>query len=62
MAVLLITTIQNFAGLSSDEKPASAPEGSTYHSVDNGEKWVFYNNGWVLDLRDARSMKLAILL
>ncbi len=51
MAVTLVTTIQRFQGLSTDVKPADAPEGSTFHTVDTGEQWVFYNGTWEQDLR-----------
>ena len=51
MAVSLIATIQRFQGLSTDTKPLSPPEGSTFHAVDTGEQYVFYNDTWEQDLR-----------
>ena len=51
MAVALITTIQRFQGLSTDEKPSAPPEGSTYHVIDTGEQYLFYNGTWEQDLR-----------
>ena len=51
MAVKLVATIQNFQGLSSDIKPTSPPEGSTYHMVDTGEQYIFYDGSWEIDLR-----------
>lgn len=51
MTVKQISTIQRFHGLSTDTKPSSPPEGSTYHSVDTGEQWVYYDGTWELDLR-----------
>lgn len=51
MAVKLVTTIQRFQGLSSDIKPTSPPEGSTFHVIDTGEEYVFYDGTWELDIR-----------
>jgi hypothetical protein len=51
MAVSLIATIQRFQGISTDAKPTAPPEGSTFHSVDTGEEWVFFDGAWELDLR-----------
>ncbi len=28
-----------------------AQEGSTFHAVDTGAKYIFHNGGWVEDLR-----------
>lgn len=51
MAVSLIATIQRFQGLSSDDKPTTPPEGSTYHVIDTGEQYIFFNGSWEPDLR-----------
>lgn len=59
MAVSLQATIQVFNGLSTDDKPATAPEGSTFHAVDTGEQWVLHDDGWVLDLRMARAVHMS---
>ena len=31
---------------------ADAPEGSTFHAVDTGAKYIFHDRGWAEDLRD----------
>jgi len=51
MAVSLITTIQRFQGLSTDTKPTAPPEGSTFHAVDTGEQYIYYDGTWEQDLR-----------
>lgn len=51
MAVKLITTIQRFDGLSTDIKPTAPPEGSTYHSIDTGDEYIFHDGIWEQDLR-----------
>jgi len=51
MAVRLVTAKQVFIGLSTDTKPSSPPEGSTYHVLDTGEEYIFYNDTWEQDLR-----------
>jgi hypothetical protein len=51
MAVSLIATIQRFQGLSTDVKPSDPPEGSTFHVVDTGEEYVFFDGTWEQDLR-----------
>lgn len=51
MAVSLIATIQRFQALSTDEWPASPPEGSTLHVIDTGEEYVFHDGTWEKDLR-----------
>ena len=59
MTVSLATTIQVFNGLSTDDKPSTAPEGSTFHAVDTGEQWIRHDDMWVLDLRLARALGMA---
>jgi len=52
MTVCLETTIKRWNGQSGDMVTiASAPEGSTFHAVDTGEKYIWHNGGWVEDLR-----------
>jgi len=67
MATFKIATIATYQGLSSDDKPYSIagsiiPEGSTFHCVDTGENFVFFNDGWVPDLRMARAFRESLLL
>lgn len=51
MTVKLETTIKRFNGASTDDKPiVDVPEGSTYHCVDTGERYIFHNDMWTLDL------------
>lgn len=52
MAVKMIATIKRWQGLSTDVMPSSdVPEGSTFHVIDTGEEYVFYDDGWEKDLR-----------
>lgn len=51
MTVRLITTIQRYQGNSFDTKPPDAPDGSTFHVIDNGEEWVMHDGTWEKDLR-----------
>jgi len=50
MTVKLETNIQRFNGVSSDDKPESPPEGSTFHAIDTGEKQIFHDGMWEDDL------------
>lgn len=59
MTVSLIATSQRWNGVSTDDKPATAAEGSTFHAVDTGEQWVRHDDAWILDLRMARAIKQA---
>lgn len=53
MAYQLETTIQRWNGPDGDHlEITDAREGSTYHAVDTGRKYVFHDGGWVEDLRD----------
>ena len=61
MTVVLETTKQRWNGASIDEKPTDAPEGSEYHAVDTGEKYIFHNGMWVEDLRDIYAIKAAAI-
>ena len=53
MTVCLETTIQRWNGQDGDQVTITdAREGSTFHAVDTGRKYVFHDGGWVEDLRD----------
>ena len=54
MTVVLQVNVQRWNGHSSDEKPASASEGSEFHAVDTGEEFIFHNGMWVEDRRKDR--------
>ena len=59
MAVKLATKTKRYTGVSSDVKPDSdVTEGSTFHYVDTGEKYIFHNGMWENDLRDLNDMSL----
>lgn len=58
MTVCLIGTIQRFAGYSTDEKPSDVPEGSTFHSVDTGEEFIYHNGMWIQDLRNIYALRV----
>jgi len=52
MTVCLEATIKRWNGQSGDMMSIpDAPEGSTFHAVDTGAKYIFHNGGWVEDLR-----------
>ena len=53
---------KEYIGLSSDDKPMNVAEGSTYHSVDTGEHWVFHDLMWEMDLTNTRAMQIALEL
>jgi len=59
MTVKLIATIKCFQGLSSDVKPTDPPEGSTYHIIDTGEQYIFYDGSWEIDLRLIYALSVA---
>lgn len=61
MTAQLETTIQRWNGASTDEKPETAPEGSTFHAVDTGEEFIFHNDMWVQDLRRINAIKMAAI-
>jgi len=62
MAISLIATIQRFQGLSTDDLPENPPGGSTFHAVDTGELFVFYDGGWEVDMRLITALDLEIAL
>ena len=48
MAVVLITAVKNFVGLSTDSKPTSVPAGSTFFEYDSHELHITYDGtNWV---------------
>ena len=51
MAVSIVATIQRFQGLSTDSKPVSPPEGSTFHAIDTGETYIYHSGMWEQDRR-----------
>jgi hypothetical protein len=52
MTVCLETTIQRWNGQEGDQVTIEdAQEGSTFHAVDTGAKYIYHNGGWVEDLR-----------
>lgn len=46
-----------YQGLSSDAKPSSPAEGSTFHCVDTGEEYVYYDGTWEPDLRRINALQ-----
>jgi hypothetical protein len=55
MTVCLEATIKRYNGQDGDQVSileADAPEGSTFHAVDTGKKYIFHDGGWAEDLRD----------
>jgi hypothetical protein len=52
MTICLETTIQKWNGQDGDHVSITdAAEGSTFHAVDTGRKYVFHDGGWAEDLR-----------
>ena len=53
MTVCLETTIKRFNGQDGDQVTITdVPEGSTFHAVDTGKKYIYHDGGWAEDLRD----------
>ncbi len=53
MTICLETVIQRWNGQSGDQvEITDAKEGSTFHAVDTGAKYIFHDDGWVEDLRE----------
>ena len=50
MTVVLINSIQNFIGLSSDTRPTAPPAGSTFTETNTGKKWIYNGVQWAEDL------------
>lgn len=62
MAHYLETTIQRWNGADGDQMEITdAPEGSTFHAVDIGKKYIFHDGGWTEDLRDIYAIQAAAL-
>lgn len=60
MTVINVTHGEQYIGLSTETKPVTCNEGSTYHSIDTGEEWIFYDGMWELDLRKINAIKMAV--
>ena len=52
MAVKLITTIQRWVGISTDDKPTPDWEGSTFKETDTGKRFIWTNSAWVEDFSE----------
>jgi hypothetical protein len=46
MAVSLVTVVQEFVGLSTDDKPADAPAGSRFIAFDTPALFIFDGTDW----------------
>jgi len=58
MTVCLETTITRYNGQDGDQVTIdSPPEGSTFHAVDTGKKYVYHDGGWAEDLRLIYALK-----
>jgi len=49
----------SYMGLSTDTKPSDAPEGSTFHAVDTGAQYVYFDGTWEEDLRKIYALREA---
>ena len=56
MAVKLVAEKLELNALSTDDL-ADAPEGSTCHFIDTGEKYIFHNGAWEEDLTLIAALK-----
>ncbi len=62
MTVCLESTIQKWNGADGEQLDiTNAPEGSTFHAVDVGKKYVFHDGGWAEDLRDIYAIQTAAI-
>lgn len=53
MTAILETNIQKWNGQDGDQVTiTNAKEGSTFHAVDTGKKYIYHDGGWAEDLRD----------
>ena len=60
MATKKVATVQRWQGLSTDAKPSTdVPEGSTFHAVDTGAQYVYYDGTWEEDLRQIYALREA---
>lgn len=56
MTISLITTIQRWEGLSTDDKPTTDVKGgSTFYELDTGKKFVWNRVSWKEDLTEPAS-------
>ena len=53
MAVVLITSVKTFVGVSGDSKPADAPVGSTFYETDSRIVYVYDGTNWGIKLGEA---------
>ena len=68
MAITRLLTPIHYQGISSDIKPENSitttpypvPEGSTFHEVDTGKEYVFYNGTWEPDNRRIYAFRMAL--
>ena len=42
--------IPSWTGLSTEDKPRSPGQGATLYCVDTGERWIFSDGMWSIDL------------
>jgi hypothetical protein len=50
MAVVLVTNIKRFIGLSSDTKPTDAPAGSEFYERNTGARFIWDGSNWTEDI------------
>lgn len=50
MAVSKNATIKNWIGISTDTKPTAGKTGSTFHEIDTGKKYIWFNDAWHQDV------------
>ncbi len=51
MAVVLITNVKKYIGLSTDTKPTNGLKiGSEFYETDTGQNWFWEGSNWVEDL------------
>ena len=51
MTTTRVSTIERYQGLSTDAMPVDPPEGSTFHAVDTGEEFIYFDGTWEKDMR-----------
>lgn len=60
MAITLITTIERYQALSTDDKPTGCSPGSTLSEIDTGEKFIFDGTNWIEDVSTIYAINQAI--
>ena len=61
MTICLENRIKSWNGADGEHLELSdVPEGSTFHAVDVGKKYIFHNGGWAEDLRDIYTAKTVL--